>query len=66
MRGTSGEFDAMELINSKSLDLVRRPTASEVQYYSRGLDQLIAALRQHFGRAFGVSPSAWRQTFRGD
>jgi len=23
------------------------------------------SLRQHFGRAFGVSPSAWRQTFRG-
>ena len=24
-----------------------------------------AALRQHFQRAFGVSPSRWRQTFRG-
>lgn len=23
------------------------------------------SLRHHFGRAFGVSPSAWRQTFRG-
>lgn len=25
-----------------------------------------ASLRQHFGRAFGVSPKAWRQTFQGD
>lgn len=24
------------------------------------------SLRQHFRQAFGVSPSAWRQTFRGD
>jgi transcriptional regulator GlxA family with amidase domain len=23
------------------------------------------SLRHHFGRAFGVSPNAWRQTFRG-
>lgn len=25
----------------------------------------VVSLRQHFGRAFGVSPGAWRQTFRG-
>lgn len=25
-----------------------------------------ASLRHHFGRAFGVSPKAWRQTFQGD
>ncbi|WP_018604430.1 helix-turn-helix domain-containing protein [Uliginosibacterium gangwonense] len=24
------------------------------------------SLRHHFGRAFGVSPNAWRQTFRGE
>ena len=25
-----------------------------------------ASLRQHFGRAFGVAPKAWRQAFRGE
>jgi transcriptional regulator GlxA family with amidase domain len=25
-----------------------------------------ASLRQHFQRAFGVTPSVWRQGFRGD
>ncbi|WP_375738889.1 GlxA family transcriptional regulator [Pseudomonas boanensis] len=25
-----------------------------------------ASLRHHYGRAFGVSPSAWRQTFKGN
>jgi hypothetical protein len=36
----SGRFDAMELINSKSFDLIRRPTVGDVRYYSRGLDAL--------------------------
>lgn len=26
----------------------------------------VVSLRHHFGRAFGVSPKAWRQTFQGD
>jgi transcriptional regulator GlxA family with amidase domain len=25
-----------------------------------------AYMRQHFQRAFGITPSAWRQGFRGD
>jgi hypothetical protein len=38
----SGDFEAMELANSKSFDLLRRPTAGEVRFYSEGLDRLRA------------------------
>jgi hypothetical protein len=38
-----GTFDAMELANAKSFDLIRRPTVGEVRFYSQGLDRLYAA-----------------------
>jgi hypothetical protein len=38
----SGDFDAMELMNSKSHDLIRRPTIAELLFYSQGLDALLA------------------------
>lgn len=41
----SGEFDAMEIINSKSLDLIRRPTIGEAQFFSEGSDALLKARR---------------------
>jgi len=41
----SGEFDAMELINSKALDLIRRPTIAELRFYSQNLDNLLAEQR---------------------
>lgn len=37
-----GNFDAMELLNSKGFDLIRRPTVGEVRFYAEGLDRLIA------------------------
>jgi hypothetical protein len=36
----SGDFDAMELINGKNYDLIRRPTVGELRFYSQGLDRL--------------------------
>jgi hypothetical protein len=41
----NGNYDAMELMNGKGFDLIRRPTLSEVQFYSQGLDQLIEQAR---------------------
>ncbi len=40
-----GGFDALELINSKGFDLIRRATVGEVRFYSRGFDRLIADRR---------------------
>jgi len=36
----SGEFDAMELMNSKNFDLIRRPTVAEMRYLSTEWDRL--------------------------
>jgi hypothetical protein len=38
----SGDFDAMEVLNHKSADLLRRPTVGELRFYSAGLDALAA------------------------
>lgn len=40
----SSDFDSMELINSKGMDLIRRPTVGEVRFYGRELDRLSAML----------------------
>jgi hypothetical protein len=39
----SGLFDAMELVNSKAMDLIRRPTVGDVRFYSQGFDRIRAA-----------------------
>jgi hypothetical protein len=41
----SGEFDAMEIMNSKNFDLLRRPTVAEVRYLSEEFDALRASFR---------------------
>lgn len=41
----TADFDAMELANSKGFSRIRRPTLAEIQFYSQGLDALIAQLR---------------------
>jgi hypothetical protein len=40
----TGDFDVMELANTKNFHRVRRATVSELQFYERGLDGLIADL----------------------
>ena len=41
----SGEFDALELMNSKNYDLLRRPTVAEVRYLSSEFDALRTSFR---------------------
>lgn len=41
----TGDFEALELVNSKSYSRIRRPTLVEIQNYSQGLDALIAQFR---------------------
>ena len=41
----TADFDALELVNSKAFSRVRRPTLTEIQSYSQGLDELITQLR---------------------
>ncbi len=41
----SGEFDAMEIMNSKNFDLLRRPTVAEVRYLSSEFDRLRTSFR---------------------
>lgn len=38
----SGEFEAMELVNSKAFDLIRRPSIDDLRFYSSGLDAILA------------------------
>lgn len=38
----SGEFDAMELMNGKSVDQIRRPTIGELRFFSQAFDALLA------------------------
>src|SRR5262245_21917433 len=38
----SGDFDVMELANTKNFHRIRRATVSEVAFYGRSLDALIA------------------------
>lgn len=40
-----GKFDAMELMNSENVDLLRRPTVGEVRFFSQGFYALTAMLR---------------------
>lgn len=54
----SGEFDAMELLNGKSVDLIRRPTIGELRFYSQALDALIA--RYNAGE---VDDAGYRRAF---
>lgn len=37
----SGDFDAMELLNAKAFDTLRRPTVGEIRFFSRGFDELL-------------------------
>ena len=41
----SGKFDALELMNSKNFDLLRRPTLAEVRYLSSEFDALRTSFR---------------------
>jgi hypothetical protein len=43
----SSDYDAMELMNQKSFDLIRRPTVAEVRDYGQGLDALLARWTSH-------------------
>lgn len=38
----TADYDALELVNSKAYSRIRRPTLTEIQFYSQGLDALIA------------------------
>jgi hypothetical protein len=42
-RNFSGEFDALEALNGKNLDIVRRPTYQEIRDYNLGLSKLLQA-----------------------
>ncbi len=64
----SGDFEAMELMNSKSFDLIRRPTLAEVHFFSKGMDDLLALRRSgaidgatYASRAFELSTEATRR-----
>jgi hypothetical protein len=41
----AGDFDAIEVMNGKAIDVLRRPTAGEVRDYSRALDVLVGRLQ---------------------
>jgi hypothetical protein len=49
----SGDFDVMELANTKNFHRIRRPTVSEVTFYGRSLDALTADLEA--GRIDGTA-----------
>lgn len=64
----SGDFDVMELVNSKSYSRFRRPTLGEVRAYGQALDALTARLRageidsQTYSRgAYDLSMSSVRE-----
>ena len=64
----TGDFDAMELVNSKAYSRIRRPTIAEIRGYSKALDDLIDQLESgaidnqtYARRAFSLSVESIRQ-----
>lgn len=64
----SGDFDAMELVNTKAYFRIRRPTIGEIRSFSAGLDDLIAQLESgtidietYSRRAFSLSVESIRE-----
>ena len=64
----TGDFDAMELVNSKQYSRIRQATIGEIRAYSAGLDALIAELESgaidadtYTRRAFQLSVESIRQ-----
>jgi hypothetical protein len=41
-----GGFEAMELMNAKAFDLIRRPTVDEIRFFSREMDALLVDRRE--------------------
>lgn len=65
----SGDFDAMEILNAKAFDTLRRPTVGEIRFYSRGFDALLKERTrgaideaEFFRRLYNLSAETTRRT----